>query len=212
MLAFSLALAADNAAYRAALEAESGWALVESKVLPGLEEPVVVRHKEVSGQHCLEGSTHASLSPDLLLTLAADIPNQPSWSTWDVAASVKLTSGVSFDYYQVLENPSPVADRFWFVHASTARQGEDRIFRWEMIDPNLYPAALSEIQAKWPGSVSPTVNVGDWTFRPENGKTLIRYRICTDSGGSLPAWVGQYAAKTTLPTNLSDLIKKAQSM
>jgi hypothetical protein len=54
------------------------------------------------------------------------------------------------------------------------------------------------------------VNVGDWTFTPKGDTTTIRYRICTDAGGNIPRWVGEIAAKSTLPTNLADLVKEVR--
>jgi hypothetical protein len=54
------------------------------------------------------------------------------------------------------------------------------------------------------------VNVGDWTFSPQGNGTRIRYRICTDAGGNIPRWVGEIAAKSTLPTNLADIVTEVK--
>jgi carbon monoxide dehydrogenase subunit G len=54
------------------------------------------------------------------------------------------------------------------------------------------------------------VNVGDWTFTPEGDKTRVRYRICTDAGGRIPQWMGEFAATRTLPTNVADLIRSVK--
>ena len=66
------------------------------------------------------------------------------------------------------------------------------------------------MQAKYPGAISTTVNLGDWTFSPDAGQTRIRYRICTDAGGNIPGWLGQMAARTTLPTNVADIVREAK--
>lgn len=205
------ALAASSAELRAGLAAPGGWEEVTRKNVEGVGE-IVIRHKVIAGQDCLEGSTQARLPADTLLAAATDIPNQPKWSTWKVPASVKLTSGAAqFDYYQVLDNPPPVADRFWFVTATSGKVGEDRVFTWELVDPAAkWPAALAEVQAKYPSAVMTTVNVGDWTFSPQGDTTRIRYRICTDAGGNIPRWVGEIAATSTLPTNLADLVKEVR--
>lgn len=205
------ALAVDYAAFRAQLSAESGWADVERKKLPDVGE-VLVRHKQILGVDCLEGSTAAALPADDLLAAASDIPNQPSWSSWAVKRSVKLTGGsTGFDYYQLLDNPYPINDRYWFVRATITRRGEDRVFMWEGIDPTTtYASTVADIIQSFPGAVITGVNVGDWTFTPAGDQTTIRYRICTDVGGSIPAWAGEFAARTTLPTNLSDLIREVR--
>ncbi|MDP2312705.1 MAG: hypothetical protein Q8P41_07355 [Pseudomonadota bacterium] len=205
------AFAATTAEYRAGLAAEAGWTEVARKQADSVGE-IVIRHKEIGGQDCLEGSTTAALPADALLAAAADIPTQPSWSSWKVPASVKLSGGASsLDYYQVLDNPSPIADRYWFLHGTVGRVGEDRVFTWELVDPaTAWPAALAQVAAGWPDAVMTRVNVGDWTFTPQGAVTRIRYRICTDAGGNIPRWVGEIAAKTTLPTNIADIVKEVR--
>lgn len=210
LLASLSAHAVDNATLIAGLALESGWEEVDRKTVDGLE--VVVRHKVVAGQDCLEGTTFAAVKPDKLLTAAADIPHQPAWSSWDMPLAIKLSPGADrFDYVQLLDNPRPVADRYWFTQGTRLVSGNDWIFRWEAIDaPTRYPVQLASLLEKYPGSVSASINVGDWTFTPINGSTRVRYRICTDAGGDLPRWIGEFAARTTLPTNLRDIVVEAR--
>lgn len=204
-------VAATTAELRAGLAEQAGWKEITKKQVTDVGE-ILIRHKEIAGVDCLEGSTTADLPPDLLLTAAADIPNQPKWSTWKVPASVKLAGGpTSLDYYQVLDNPSPIADRYWFLHGTVGRVGEDRVFTWELVDPvTAWPAALAEVTKGWPDAVMTRVNVGDWTFSPKGAQTAIRYRICTDAGGNIPRWVGEIAATKTLPTNIADIVKEVR--
>jgi hypothetical protein len=205
------AFAADYAAFAAAIDSSSGWEEVDRKAIDGVGE-VVVRHKLILGQHCLEGTAYAKLPVETLLAASIDITHQGSWSTWSVPRSVKLSSGSSsFDYYQVLDNPFPIDDRYWFLHGTVVTKGADRMFMWEAIDPaTLYPDALASVKTAFPSAVMTTVNVGDWTFTPSGDQTRVRYRICTDAGGNIPDWAGQYAARTTLPTNIADLVKEVK--
>ena len=208
---FSPAFATDPAALRAGLEAPDGWEEVERKEVDAVGS-VRVRHKVVLGEDCLEGSASATLDADMLLVAASDVENQPKWSSWKVAEAKKLGgTATSFDYYQLLDNPSPVADRFWFVHARTGIDGTDRFFRWDQVDAaSSYPAALTALQSKWPDALSTRTNLGDWTFSPGPAGTRVRYRICTDAGGNIPRWVGEIAARSTLPTNIADLVKEVR--
>lgn len=204
------ALATDSSALRAALQSDTGWREIDRKQVDGIGE-VVVRLKEVGGQPCLEGSTLTEAPPDLLLQLATDINNQGRWSSWEVPTSQKLSGGsTTFDYFQVLDNPMPISDRYWFLTAQVTQNGETRTMAWELADPAKYPEALARVRGQYPNAVMTTINVGQWTFTPESGKTRVRYRICTDAGGNLPTWAGQYAAKTTLPTNVADLVREAK--
>lgn len=195
----------------AALADPSGWTEVSRSEEPGVGE-VVVRHKDVAGQPCLEGTTRAKLDPDALLAASSDIPTQPKWSTWTLPYSAILErQGEAFVYAQVLDNPYPVADRAWFLRGEAVRQGSERVFRWDRVDPAGYPQARAAIEAVSSGAVVTQVNLGDWTFSPQpDGDTRIRYRICTDAGGSIPRWAGEYAATKTLPTNLGDIVREVK--
>lgn len=210
LLALTLALpahSADNATLRAGLESASGWEEVDRKKLDPVGE-VVVRHKKVAGEDCLEGTATARGAVDTYVAASMDINHQGGWSTWKVPYSKKLSNGAtSFDYVQVLDNPAPVSDRYWFLRGTQFSNGADRGFRWEPIDgAAAYPEAYAEVTTKYSGAVVPSVNVGDWTFSPAGaGQTKIRYRICTNAGGSLPSWAGEFAATRTLPTNLADI-------
>jgi hypothetical protein len=205
------AAAATTAEFRAGLANTSGWEEVARKQVDDVGE-ILIRHKVIGGTDCLEGSATAAVSPDILLTISYDIPGQPGWSSWKVPVSATLKkTGSELDYYQVLDNPPPIADRYWFLRGSYGRQGDDRVFTWELVDPvTTWPAALAEVKARFPDAVMTAVNVGDWTFSPVGGQTRIRYRICTDAGGNIPRWVGEIAAKSTLPTNIADAVKEAK--
>lgn len=210
LLWIGLAAATDYRTFWTELRAEAGWEDMGDKPVDGVG-PVHIRHKKILGHDCLEGSTLATADPDLLLTAAADIPGQPAWSSWAVKESVRLSAGTSsFDYYQVLDNPFPVNDRYWFVRATVARTGADRSFAWEALDPSAYPDQRAHVLQAFPDAVETRVNVGDWTFSPQGAQTRVRYRICTDVGGNIPAWAGDFAARTTLPTNLGDIIREVQ--
>lgn len=206
----SVSLGADGPRLRAGMDVESGWEEVGRDTYPGVGE-IVVRYKVVDGQNCLEGRTFTTASPDVLLAVVSDIEGQPALSSWELPESKRLgVVGSAFDYYQLLDNPSPVADRAWFVRSTVYRRGEDRVFTWDQIDgAALYPEAVAGVKARHPDVVFTSVNVGDWTFTPEAGGTRLRYRICTDAGGSLPMWIGEIAARKTLPTNVADMVRAA---
>lgn len=205
-----LALADDPEVLRRGLMDPTGWEEIDRARVDDVGE-VVVRHKAIGGQDCLEGSTSSVVSPDLMLQIATEIEAQPRWSSWDVVAATRLSAGQgSFDYYQVLDNPTPIADRVWFLRATVSRRGEDRLFAWEQIDgAAAWPTAWADVNTRFPGVVPTTVNVGHWIFSPLGSATRVVYRICTDGGGSIPRWVGERAARATLPTNVADLVREA---
>lgn len=211
LLALPLAHAADVSTWRNGLDDAAGWEDAGGKSFDDIGE-VGIRHKVIAGIDCLEGTTRAPLPPDQLLTAAMDINHQGTWSSWKVPVSARLSDGSDqFDYYQLLDNPSPVADRYWFARGTRVVSGADYSFRWEHVDPSVsYATQVQEVLTRYPGAVMTGVNVGDWTFTREAATTRVRYRICTDAGGSLPRWIGEIAAKTTLPTNVADIIREVR--
>ena len=204
--------APDSARLRAALDAPAGWSEVARKQEDGVGE-VVVRLKDVDGQPCLEGTTTAPLDADRLLEASADIDTQARWSTWTLPYSRRVTQPEGerqrFVYAQVLDNPYPVADRAWFLQGELVRTPTERRFVWDRVDPAAHATAWADVRARFPDAVLTGVNMGDWTFTPQgDGRTRIRYRICTDAGGSIPRWAGEYAATKTLPTNVGDIVRE----
>lgn len=210
LLFASSLLADDGGALRRGMENDAGWTEVEREDVEGVGE-VVVRHKEVAGEECLEAATTARAPVDTLLAAAIDVENQPRWSSWKLPAAAKLSAGATtFDYYQVLDNPQPVADRVWFLRGRVERRGDTAVFAWDQIDgATAYPEAWTAVNDRFRGVVPTRVNVGAWTFAPAGDATAVRYRICTDAGGSIPRWVGEIAARSTLPTNVADLVREA---
>ena len=84
-------------------------------------------------------------------------------------------------------------------------------FRWEDIDADaLHPAAHKRVQAAHPDAIPTGVNVGAWVFVPQGAQTQVHYRLCSDPGGKIPEWAGHMAAKIALPTNVADIIERAQ--
>ncbi|MFZ5480009.1 MAG: hypothetical protein ACOZNI_24805 [Myxococcota bacterium] len=207
----ALALAADPDALRRGLEDPAGWAEIDRKQVDDVGE-IVVRHKEVLGESCLEGSTTVALDADALLAAATAVEDQPRWSSWKLPAAKKLAgTATAFDYYQLLDNPAPIADRYWFVHARVGVEGSDRVFRWDQLDAAAkYPAEAAALQARFPEAVPTRTNLGDWTFTPSPAGTRVRYRICTDAGGNVPRWAGEIAARNTLPGNVADIVREVR--
>jgi len=202
------AFAADNAALRAGLDDPGGWVEIDRAQVDVGE--ILVRHKMIGETDCLEGSTLSKASPEVLLRLASDIPGEIGWSTSKVRASVTMSDKADkVDYYQVLDTPI-IADRYWFLRGTRVRDGDRLMFTWEPLDAaSLYPAELARVKEKFPGAVEPDVNVGDWTFQRQSAGTMVRYRICTNAGGSIPDSLGNMAARMALPNNIRDIIKAA---
>ncbi|MEC7946972.1 MAG: hypothetical protein VX265_05345 [Myxococcota bacterium] len=209
-LMLTAAAAVPASAYRAALATDAGWQEVAVKKHASVGE-VRVRHKKVAGLDCLEGIAHTTASVEKLLSAARDIDGSRTWSSAKLLDSKALTSGVRFDYFQVLDNPFPIKDRYWFLRGETVRAGDTASFEWHHIDPAAqHPAVYARVVQDHPDAISTGVNVGAWVFTQVEGKVRVHYRLCSDPGGSIPDWAGHKAAEMSLPTNIADIIERAR--
>lgn len=212
VIAAALAHAADPAALIAGLSDPSGWREIGTDDAEGVGT-ITIRHKAINGVDCLEGVGRTDVPVPVLLEATVDIPGNLKWSSASLLESEFLSTGsASFDYYQYLSNPFPIKDRYWFNRATIIGDpaGGPVEFRWQHIDPNTYPERYGRVQSEHGDAVITDVNVGAWVFSPLDGGTEVRFRTCTDAGGSIPAWAGELAAKTTLPTNIADLVREGK--
>ena len=88
---------------------------------------------------------------------------------------------------QVLDMPYPVRDRRYTVRVATGA-----------VETGLGPGW----QARWtyvPGSGNVRESAGSWTLIPVSAeRTVVVYRLRTDPGGRLPAWLVDLAARRSL--------------
>ena len=149
-----------------------------------------------------------------MMAVAMDIIGSLTWSTAGLTRSEVLgKNGASIDYFQYVDVPAWTfsSDRFWILRGTASQQGTEKQFTWKRLGDNggPYSAKFLAIQEET-GAIEPPVNVGGWEFIPQTDGTLVRYTICTDSGGSVPRGVQNMATKTTLlPDTVGDLIRES---
>ena len=99
---------------------------------------------------------------------------------------------------------------------------------WQVVDtpflsPRLYvfkqvrfPSRIDWVQVqpdtlvqRCPDCVVPKLNFGSWEVIPLQGRTRLIYRVCTDPGGSVPAWLVDQANRRYLPEMLRLLVRTA---
>ncbi len=206
LLPVAFALTPDSV--RAAMDG-LGWQDVgERQTEVGL---VAVRHLPLDGIDCLEASASTTLDLERMKTIVVDIRGNPEWSSAALTQSQVLAEAEgTVDYLQVLDNPSPISDRYWYLRGTWGPTGEGWALSWEHFDGEAeYPKAHAELRASHQGAVPVTFNVGSWAFLPQGSATVARFRSCSDAGGNVPRWAGEAAARRMLPNNIIDLFKAA---
>ena len=202
--------AVDNAKLKAALRDPAGWIEVGERDNDQVGA-VRVRHKVVDEVNCLEGIAKTTVPTDILLAAAADIWHNDDWSTQTLLLSDELMrDGDTIEYVQLMKSPPFVADRYWILRATVERGPTQTTFDWEPLPDDAWPAAAQKVRELSKSAVTPDVNVGSWVFSPLGGETEVRYRLCTDAGGSLPDAIGGAAAKMALPDNIGDLVREGK--
>lgn len=194
------------------LLSDEGWSQVATPSTPTGQ--IDLRLKEIGGKPCLRGEVAVEVGADALLQTATDIDHSMDFSRESLQASKVLQSeGTRVDYYQVLDVPdwTMAADRFWVLRGEKQVSGEDQTFRWNRFDWRTdYPELAKELDDKHAGAIEPETNWGAWVFRPVEGKTLVRYHLCSSAGGALPEWLQKAAATKTLPNTMADVIEEAK--
>jgi len=198
-------------AAKAAIQSEHGWEDVGTFHRGGIDN-ISGRHKALDGLDCLEASASTALPADVLKEIITDIPGNQQWSSADLIASVVLgRRNGGLDYYQVLNLPPPLADRYWFLRGTESQAGEIWQFSWERISAeDTWPEARASMLSEHAGAVEIGINVGSWALIEAPDERIVRFRSCTDVGGSVPRWAGEKAARLMLPNNIVDLLQEGQ--
>jgi len=206
LVALLAAHAGPNEQAKVAIRSNSGWEELDTVNRGGVDN-IRVRHQKVGEVDCLEASTVSQLPAETMKAVVLDIRGNAQWSSADIKSSTVLSEGGGkIDYVQVLGMPSPFSDRYWFLSGQVS--GHDGwTFAWEPLDAaQAYPDALASLKAADSSAVEVNVNVGSWSMVPDDAGTLVRFRSCTNAGGSVPQWAGERAARAMLPNNIVDLI------
>ncbi len=195
-----------------ALIADDGWQHLET-VRAGDAGDVVLDVKRL-GTPCLRAQITVELPASVLLDVVTDVPGASRVTREKLIASEILGQADGhMDYYQHLDVPNWTfaADRYWVLRGERVQGAKGPMFQWSRFDWRAdYPELAHRMQSEYPSAIEPRVNWGAWTFEESEGKTEASYHLCSDAGGSLPAWLQKAAATRRLPATVEDVVKAAQ--
>lgn len=195
------------------LYASEGWNYSHSASTA--EGEVKVYKKLVDSFPCFQGETTTDLEPKIIIEIAADAESAVHWSSADVIAAKELARTKAYvDYYQYLDVPFPLSDRFWFARGHFEQDGNAHLFRWERLEHGgAHVNFYKDIKKKHSSAEETSLNIGAWVVTPRKddaGKSKLQYLICTHPGGSVPDVLQSVGTEKTLPNNLSDMIREGK--
>jgi hypothetical protein len=164
---------------------------------------------------CYRGSATVQGAPrEKLIEVVLDIQSAVQWSSAGITEGRVLShAGNRYEYYQYLNVPSwtMASDRFWFLYGTVETTATSTLFRWNRLtDGGEHKAVWDKVRAENPGAVEPPINVGSWGFTDASDGVVVDYKICSDSGGSMPTMVQNAASRKTLPDTIGDMVAEAR--
>lgn len=215
VLAASLAapLVASAAPTHAAIDS-AAWTRVTTVKNDNIGGEVVIWKATISGVDCFRGTAVVDVPPEKLLDVVADVEGAKQWSSAGISEAKLLSrSGSQIAYYQYLDVPgwTMAADRFWFLSSTLERSPQRSSLKWVPLEAGgAHADVYTKVKAEHPNAVEPTVNVGSWVFEKGASGVDMRYSICTQPGGSIPAAIQNAATRRTLPDTLGDVVREAR--
>jgi hypothetical protein len=190
-LGSALAVAATplDASAHNALRSSSGW------VADRTDEGVDISWKTMPGTQLTAWRAVAVLEPglsaDQFLTVLIDTPYHARMSD-DMVESVPVREEQgALLYYQVLDLPAPLSDRYWIAYAQTSRNygGPGHHFRqWSSAPESAAADVRSALQTKYPRGVEVTHTHGQWEVETlADGRLQVTLRSVVDPGGAVPS-------------------------
>lgn len=189
-----------------------GWKVLNTRTQDGLT--IEVRHSLVGEINCFEARAQADTEPSAMIAVVLDVPSAPRWSKTPLPHSdVLRREGDDVVFYQHADVPdwTLVKDRFWVLRGEPAAVGGGHRFRWRRVAASTFPELEARMTGDEVGAVEVPVNWGEWRFtKAEGGATDVRYRTCTDVGGSIPTWLQRVVTRTNLPDVIQALVEETR--
>ena len=190
------------------LKSDDGWVVQDTiQTEVGI---VVVSKKMVDSFPCFKGETEYDglLDIPLMIEVAADAESAISWSSAGVTEAETLARTTTYsDYYQYLDLPFPLSDRFWMLRGYFEKEGAVYFFRWEpLVNGGVHNERYKQVVTAHPDALETSINIGSWILHNYDGKTHVEDRLCSHPGGAVPVSMQSIATSKTLPTNVAEII------
>ena len=194
------------------LKSDDGW-VVQDTIATSVGA-VAVSKKMVDGFPCFKGEIEYDgvLDLPLLIEVASDAESAMEWSSAGVTEAETLARTTNYaDYYQYLDLPFPLSDRFWMLRGYFEQEGAVHYFRWEpLVKGGTHTEKYQQVVNAHPDALETSINIGSWILYKYDGKTHVEDRLCSHPGGSVPVSMQSIATSKTLPTNVAEIIMETK--
>jgi ribosome-associated toxin RatA of RatAB toxin-antitoxin module len=185
-----------------AIAADDGWSVASRS------PEVVVYERTHKGSALQEFKAVGVLdaSPEVLKRVIDDVAEYPHFMPYVTEARVISGDAANRVSYQRI-SPPMVSDLDYTVRVNCETRstpaGKSFCNRWQTAN-ELGPAEKSGVRRV-------KITEGSWLLEPEDGgkKTRATYRIFSDTGGSLPAFIMNTASRTAIPKLFKSVQKQA---
>lgn len=137
----------------------------------------------------LKAECEVAVNADELLQLIFDVNKHKLW-VYNTEQSVLIKRNSAFDilYYGETYAPWPVSNRDLIIHLIAVKDSLTGIYTINgRSEPHLKPEVAGKIRVPRSEAI--------WTLVPlSNNKTRVSYTLDIDPGGSIPAWLVNYAS------------------
>ncbi len=150
---------------------------------------VYTKHNQHSPFNLLKAESEIAVSPEKMLELIFDVSRHKEWVYNTVqSVPIKKISQREIIYYGETYAPWPVSNRDLVLHLTAKLDSASGIWTVKAIsEPHLKPLVQGKVRV--PKSVS------EWKLVPlKKNYTHVTYTLDIDPGGSIPAWLVNYAS------------------
>lgn len=207
----------DNRTIHSLLDQDAGWAARADLSRDGVS--VASRTMPDPSVPAFRGLLEVAAPAIALWDTIYDVAGHKAVSGMLHESRVLWDNGTTMHYYQVSKVPAwvPVSERYWFLQSQSTRDrggvaGHNKR-AWNPLDAAAtYPEALAQVQARYPGSVSPKFNHGSWEVIPQGAaRCTLVYRIWSHPGGNISDSLAYQMSSRTLPDNLLNFKRAAEA-
>ncbi len=198
-----------SAALHAKLASEADWQHVRT------DNGVQVYKKDVPGTNMMawkgEKDFPATIDKARLFAVITDTNNHTHISPGLLESTIIHPVGTGALYYQVMDAPRPIADRYWIAQSASIQDADGHPGHlrrtWSSVGGDAAQATRAMLQERYPDAVEVPETHGRWDLIPlDDGGLRVVYRTLVDPGGAVPQSIANSVAGRGVSENIEKMV------